>query len=225
MLQASVRATFNPVTARNQLARQLRDQIAERLKKLASVLEPDIKQIVLKAIVNSPEWRSLHGGELQGLLGLDAEAVQGLDALLDIWAGQISVVVRKAVLKSSGDINGGVSIKAIEANMAEIVNNSASAYVSLPSGSEVPFMALLLTKGNEALPDYDVLFSTFFADISRSAQGGGPSAIMVSKEGASFRLPPQWANGTTRNNFITRAIQSIRTQIEQTIQRRFREIM
>lgn len=184
--------------------RALRSSLNGTLNRAARKITVNLRRMLIRAIQDSPEYKSIHGGRLQAELGLTDPSK--LDEIIQIWANSIVVKVR-SVRFSRGKITGGFRISAIKQDWSDVLGHPASKQPT--KKGELPWLEWLLTFGDKVIVrDYDVTFAPKAARRGRTGK-----AIMVKGKGKRWRVPPTFS-GTTRRNFVTRSLESIRKPVE-----------
>ncbi len=181
------------------------------MKRSIGSVSSQIKNIVKQAIISSPEYRELLGGELQAELGVPETSAR-LDQITDIWLASLTIS-RKPVRISGASLTGGFSLFMIREDWSDVLGTSAAQYTTL-KGKVVPWLEWLLLAGDQTIiTDY-----TFSASIPRgfySRTGGG---VMLQAPQRRWHVPRKYS-GTALDNFVTRALSGVGQQIQEVMQK------
>jgi len=174
-------------------------------------IQSKLKPKIARAILDSPEIRSLSSGKLKKDFGL------AYDPSLDIAqsvAETCNVTLGTGI--STKSLRGTlIKVEVQPDSLSNLLLASFGSFVSETSGENVPWLSWLLTAGDSpVVMGYDVSYGNY----KRSRAGG---AIM--KKGGMFRVDPSYS-GVAGNNFISRALQSADTisQVESIITQVFK---
>lgn len=179
-----------------------------KMQKIARSLESDIKNLVKNAISNSPEYQSLISGKLKYNFGLPDSASR-LSEILSVWE-RITVDYTKPSIQGS-QISSNIKIYMIKADYSDVLNLSAS-YFTTEKGSELKWLEWLLLAGDKTIiRDYEIIYNS-----SPNSRTGG--AVMKKVVSGKWNVPPEFA-GVYGNNWITRVLDSIENDIDNTIQK------
>ncbi len=196
----------------NQIANLILDAMAGEintaLSKGAIKIERDIRNIVRTAITSQPEWDSLLNGQLRGEFGLpDSQA--RLTNILKIWSNSI-IVSPSLAKRSGGKLKGGLKIDMIQGDYSDVIN-TPEAYFVTEKGVTLNWLEWLLKFGDKAI----IKEYTIGVNPRRSRTG---TDVMIKQKGKRWFVPPQFA-GTINNNFVTRALDSIQSNIESIVEK------
>lgn len=183
----------------------IRNHINDGLSKIGQGPTQQIQEIIRKSISNQPEWDSLKNGKLKADFGIPDG--YNIDILLDIWSKEFEVKTTRCKV-SAGQITGGIGISLIE----ESYSASLSSYVAdiQSKGGTVFWLQWLLLAGNNVLvKDYSVVYNLNSINKQYSRSG---DALMKFKAGDTFKVDARFA-GTDDDNFITRALSNIETDL------------
>ena len=201
------------------MAAELEVKVKSLFAGALSAIKTSVREIVKREISNCPEMKSLNGGVLQFDIGLTRGQAS---AVAEGWANAVagSVNVKLRPISMGKTTTGGITVEIQPSDFSNRLrtelrpiwgdNMEATTYTA-----EVD--SLLLSWGDRILiGDYDIEYGSF-------GRSGG--ARMKKKKGASWgiskglsRVPPEFA-GTTKNNFLTRTLESssVQTQIKTAI--------
>lgn len=175
---------------------------------ISKTLENNLKTIVKNGIINSPEYQSIASGKLQYHFGLP-DSTARLQQILSIWE-RIKLVINKPKIKSSGII-GNIQLYMIAADYSDVLNLPASTFTT-EKGEDLAWLQWLLLSGDKTIiKEYDIVIGP----NPRSRTG---NAVMKKTVNGKWSVPPEFA-GTQNNNWITRVLDSISNDIDNTISR------
>lgn len=161
-----------------------------------------IKGLLESAIKNTPEYQSMLSGQLMGELGLVDPDLK-LNSIIDIWLDGVFIVF-DPIKKQGNKLTGGFTLYAVESNYDDVLS-SPYAVQETEKGQKLTWLDWMLTFG-----DSRFIINYGIRNNPRHSRTG--TVIMYPTTKRSWGVPPQFA-GTRDNNFITRAIDSIETDI------------
>lgn len=187
-------------TINKNIINAIKETLEDALKKSIVPIDIGIKNMVRAAIINSEEYRSLVSGRLRGEFGV-VDAQNSLSQILDIWVNSINVI-NKGIKATPKTISGGISIQIIQRNFDDVLNSSASSYIT-EKGVKIPWLQWLLLAGqNVVVRDYTVVTDLNSQEKAASRTGEG---LMVQTSVSFYRVPAIYA-GTIDDNMVTRAL-------------------
>lgn len=198
-----------------QVIQKIQQEINTTISKNLKHVKSELQLAVRGALLLSPEVQSLlSGGKLQAEFGLE-DGRDAITQIIDFWVSNI-VVKSSRVTTGRLSFNQGrkrvfrsnLSISMIKADYHDVISLPA-ANIFTDKGVTLPWLEWLLKFGDKYIVrDYEIKYNVSSNTNSRSG-----IAIMVPAPKRSWRVPPEFA-GTQNNNFVTRAIDSIDTKIE-----------
>ena len=210
-MRLSLKILENDATIQKHILNALKKGLESAMKRSIGSVSSQIKNIVKQAIISSPEYRELLGGELQAELGVPETSAR-LDQITDIWLASLTIS-RKPVRISGASLTGGFSLFMIREDWSDVLGTSAAQYTTL-KGKVVPWLEWLLLAGDQTIiTDY-----TFSASIPRgfySRTGGG---VMLQAPQRRWHVPRKYS-GTALDNFVTRALSGVGQQIQEVMQK------
>jgi hypothetical protein len=184
-------------------------QVDSFMTNVMKKIESDLPDLINEAIISQPEYNSLLNGTLKLELGIP-DPEQRIQELLSIWIKNIDISYQKPKIVSS-KIKSSISIKAIKADFSDVLGNDLAEVVDFNTGSVIPWLDWLLLEGSTTLvKDYEVSFGP----NPRSRTG---YAIMVDSN-SDWKVPSEYS-GTRSDNWITRAINSYKDNINKLLQK------
>lgn len=184
------------------------DKLNKTIDKAIPAIRLDIVTLLNQALKQEPEYQSLKSGQLRADLGIpDVSVVDDIVSKL----AETTNVTKKSIKATNSGLTGGLEVSAIESETISGLIADSSAFVNDETkGYSLPWLEWLLLRGNTVIvKDYSVKYGSYPG--SRSGD-----AIMIEAD-SSWRVPAEFA-GTAKNNWTTRAIQRIDTQITKVIQ-------
>lgn len=195
----------------SQISKLIMDELKIILDKTINMALPkistEIKILISEALRSQPEYSSLMTGTLKAELGIaDATSINSvIDSLIETLAVQ-----KNDIKVTNQGLSGGFSLTMMKSDDMNGVIYTDAASVKDASGYSLPWLEWLLLKGNEILvKNYEVSYVS--SPYSRSGM-----AIMIPSS-SSWRVPPQFA-GTEKDNWTTRAINSVEDSVYKIIQ-------
>lgn len=188
------------------ISRALLPEVADYLKNSINIIKRELPLIVNSAIINSPEYASILAGKLRYEFGLN-DASSKLSGLLNIWSTNVDITYNPPKISSNGRIKASFSASMIKIDFSDVLYSDYAYMVDTFRGYNLPWLEWLLLEGNRVLvPGYQVIFGP----NSRSRTGG---AIMRVSPVKSWKVPAEFS-GTRNDNWITRALDTIDSDIE-----------
>ena len=191
--------------------KQINDLIKSKLKPQARIvfgkvrgrITPKIRKLLTKAILAQPEVESLRSGVLAAEFGL-VDGGERIEQIVEWWA--LTVRVKMEVVDVAA---GRISIKILIEGVRydDGLAEPAAQFVT-ENGAILPWLEWLLRFGDKAIViGYDVSKNLTGAE-SRTGK-----LVMREGKGKTWGVPPEFA-GTERNNFVTRAIEDMKPELE-----------
>lgn len=203
---SNIRFGINIVESNDQIAakilKALKVELDKYLYKIFNKVKPQIISIVQNSITSSPEYSSLQSGDLKYEFGLP-DSDSRLQTILNFWTKINAEYTKVSVI---GDrLNGGFSLSMIQSDYSDVLNNSAAVFTT-EKGTDLHWLEWLLLFGSKTIiRDYEIEFG--YNPRSRTGQ-----AVMKGVKRGKWSVPYQFS-GTQNNNWITRAIDSVESDI------------
>jgi hypothetical protein len=186
----------------SKILRALRPELNKYLEKVFNKAKPRIVNSVVKAIKSEPEYQSLLSGNLKYEFGLP-DSDSRVSNILSFWQKITSDY--KSVTINGNKLVGGFTISMINSDYNDVINSSAATFTT-EKGTDLNWLEWLLLFGNKTIiRDYIVEFGP----NPRSRTG---RAVMKGVQKGKWSVPAEFA-GTKNNNWITRAIESADSEI------------
>tara|TARA_Y100000593_G_C4285840_1_gene325408 strand:- start:684 stop:1331 length:648 start_codon:yes stop_codon:yes gene_type:complete len=198
-------------------ANKFKEDVIKELKrkvKLAGVViaknsENAIRILLRTRLSASPTVQSLVGGELRGHFGLVDGDVR-ISNIIDLWCNALNVTFFPAMGKM-----GGIVVVLDESFIESVINMPVASFVT-EKGTHLEWLRWLLLEGSAPIVGEYVFKS---GTSGRTGQG-----VMVKKRGRSWSVPPQF-QGIEGNNFVTRALEGVETEVQAVIRREFIKVL
>lgn len=191
----------------NKMARDLN----RVLRRAAPRIRERLGEAVGDRIQDEPEARSLHGGSLQGELGVtnpDAAIHAAIAAITR--AMQVDVVPVKV---AGSRITGGLKIGVLRIDFAELQSVMDQAAFRSEGRYTIDWLRWLLTEGDVVIiGDYHFQGGDF--DRSRTGLG-----LMF--QGGTWRVPQEFS-GTINDNWFTRSLRGLEIPLSQIVNEELR---
>ena len=192
---------------RKKILNGLQIELNSRLIKNRDKIEQRIRKILYRSIKSQPEYKSLLGGQLQSELGV-VNTSSKLEELITEWLSGIKLTIHKIKIEAK-QLVGGVSLIISRDNYNNLLSHSAATYYT-EKGEEIEWLRWLLLEGDKTIiRQYQIGID--LGNYARTGLGN----IMI--RGGRWSVPSEFS-GTARNNFLTRALDSVDSQIGQAIQ-------
>lgn len=187
----------------NEVLKALLPEVSRFIDSGIAKVKSALPNIIRQAIINTPEYNSLLNGELKYEFGI-ANVDSKLSSLLTAWSTNIQYSYRSPSIKGSS-IKGSFSANCIKVDFSDVLYTDYAAVVDTIRGYSLPWLEWLLLDGNKTIvKNYEVVVGPF----SNSRTG---LAVMKPSRKA-WRVPSQFS-GTINDNWITRAIDTVESDI------------
>jgi len=199
-------AKFKIVESDRQIEKLINQSLAKEVNKslsfLSRVIKSRIDPILTLALLTSPEMSSVRGGVLKAEFGLTFDPTnQIVKAIVD----SINVEFTKVDEK----FNGGVKIVMQPDDFANLLGLPV-AEQPIEDGGSLPWLYWLLVVGDRIIiSEYGVAFGNF--------QNSRTGLALMKRAEAPYKVNSAFS-GTSDNNFITRSIGRVKSQIEREIE-------
>ena len=195
MAKANIKILESAAEIQEGVNKALAVEINKRLQKAAGSFKARIKPFIESALFSSPEISSLSGGTLAADFGLESDPSS---AIVRAVVDSMEVKVVKATAKNMG----GFELVMQPSNFANLLGLSVAQQPI--NGGSLPWLQWLLTAGDS------IIIRNF--GVERGPYGRTGKARM-SGDFAPFKVDGRYS-GTADNNFITRAVDKVKKQIE-----------
>jgi hypothetical protein len=192
---------------RSAILDSLSKKISAGLQKSVNPLTQSIKSIMIKALQSQPEYQSLISGQLRKEFGI--ANVNNVNVVIDNLVNTLVVQVSPLKIINTG-LSGGITIQMIPSDTFGGALSDPSANVTDDDkGYSLPWLQWLLLRGT------DIIVRNYEVKFGPNPNSRSGDAIMISS-GKNWRVPPEFV-GTQRNNWTTRAIESVEDELLNTI--------
>ncbi len=206
---ATIRLTESDLQIRKRIIKSLKTDLSNLLTKSAQNITIELRKIVKEAIEATKEYDSLNNKRLSWELGL-VDGKNRIDGIIKIWTDNINVRIQRPRARGAG-IFAGIDIKMIRTDYSDVLASNEAVFTT-EKGTDLEWLRWLLTEGSGNI----VLgYRVRVAPHRRSRTG---QAIMIEDDRRNWRIPPEFS-GTPRNNFLTRALNSVKKDMEDAIQK------
>lgn len=199
------------VTTERDIATKINDTIRNHIQKIFLTINTfDIKKKIGKtishAILNSQEVKSLHGGQLQGELGVVSPKVtDAVNLIIDSLISTMVVTMNPLRGTVAQRLKGSITLEVLPKTLITHLANTKEGAFLTKKGVHIPWLKWLLTLGDK------IILRQFDVDFGNTVNSRTGLAVMKSSK-RGWRVPPQYS-GTITNNFISRAIDDSSTEI------------
>lgn len=177
-------------------------------KKSVDPIRNRIAKLLENAIKGEPEYGSLINGDLKFEFGIpNPEFV--VNDIIKMWVNNFIVKIDDLKAKNT-KIVGNIEINMIKSDFSDVLKSPSAIVYDIKSDVHLPWLQWLLIDGSK------ILVRKHAVKIAPSKYSRTGMAVMVESD-TNWRVPAQYA-GTISNNWITRAISSIESQINKIIQ-------
>jgi hypothetical protein len=186
----------------------LLSDVQKYMSKVSKKLEPEIKSIVKEGFMSSSEYRSLLSGALKYEFGISDSAGK-VSQILQVW-DSATVSVKPAKIRGS-QIYANLQISMINSSYNDVLALQAAS-VQTKKGQSLPWLEWLLLLGDKTIiKDYEI----FVGSNPRSRTGG---AVMKKVVGGKWKVPSEFS-GSSKNNWVTRVLDSVSTKIDNALKK------
>ena len=185
-------------------------EIAQHVKRQAPVIQTRItegvKRVVREALVSTREYQSIAQGQLKAELGIPNSGSR-IMAIINTWVNNISVTVKAGTAPFLL-----IDIGMIKDDYGDVLSlpQAQYTYKSQRTQGDIPWLRWLLLEG-----DRRIINKYEFSRNPRGSRTG--MGIMKKKTRGFWQVPPEFS-GTSVNNFATRALGKIETEIDKIVE-------
>lgn len=187
----------------NEILKLLLPMVSSFFKIVFEKSKNELIILLQQAIILSPEYGSIRSGILKAHFGLP-NSEQVLDSIVNFYK-KIDIRYDTPTI-SNNTIKGKFILNMVDNSFGDILSENFSSFVT-EKGSELNWLEWLLLFGDKAIiKDYNISLGAY--PNSRTGL-----AVMKGQTGGKWKVPSSFA-GYKNNNWITRAIDSIDSKIE-----------
>jgi len=198
-------------TIQENILQALLPDVVDFMDKIIQRIQSEFPLIIRQAIIDTPEYSSILNGQLKYEFGLP-DSSSKLSGLLDIWSTNLNYAYKKPNI-SNGRIVSSFSVSALRIDFSDVLYTDYATMYDTLRGYRLPWLEWLVLEGNRTIIDnHEIVFGP-----SRYSRTG--NAIMK-KSPQSWSVPSEFA-GDISNNWITRALENIQPEIQNTLDRIF----
>lgn len=212
---------------RNEITKELYSIFANVFTGVGHKIKHKAEKQLVKQLMLAPEYNSLLGmgnSSLKGHFGITDTSK--IPVIVDLIAKMIQVRETKP-RKKKNEINIGLTLSLEVVDIVKEIEEMGLGIEVTWDRKELKWLEWLLLSGNKVIiQQYDVMFSSNrFKGISKKT--GQPwsrtgEAIMVKRFGGRWRVPPLY-QGTSTNNWITRAIDKMEAGMTDIIEEEYKK--
>lgn len=178
-------------------------QVDTYFKGVFTKVSSQIQDLIVNSIKSAPEYEALLSGRLKAEFGLP-DSDSRVSSILQFWRN-IVVEYRPVKVKNNINLSANFTINMIKSDFSDAISLGAATFTT-EKGSELNWLEWLLLFGNKTIiKDYEVVLGP----NPRSRTG---LAVMRGVISGKWSVPSEFA-GTINNNWITRSIDSVDSQI------------
>ena len=181
------------------------------MQNATSLVKKELPQIIMGAILASPEYSSIVGGKLRFDFGL-VDGSSKIDGLLQIWTNNIMIIYDTPKINGNA-ITSKFSISMIKADYSDVLGSDYAQMIDSERGYSLPWLQWLLLDGTKILVDNHQVV------IGPNPRSRTSMAIM--RPGSGWSVPNEFA-GTQSDNWLTKAIDSSSDSINNLLKRAFK---
>lgn len=177
-----------------------------------SIIKSELSNIIYNSIRNTPEYDSILSGKLKYEFGIP-NPDEKLAGLLEIWSKNIEYqYIKPSIIGSK--ISAFFSANMIRIDFSDVLYTEYAMVVDGARGYSLPWLEWLLLEGNKTIIEQSIVV---YGSSPFSRSGG---ALMKPSK-SSWRVPSEFS-GTSRDNWITRAIDQSQSSIESLFRKAFK---
>lgn len=216
MMEFSLKILESNKEIQNRIAKALLPAVSKYMNSIMILLKKELPVVLYSAIVNSPEYPEILRGRLRYEFGIPSPA-RKLSGLLEIWTENVNVMYTQPTIASStGNISAKLNVGLVKADYSDVLGTNYAEVYDVVNGYTLPWLKWLLLDGSVPI------IKDHFVVIGPNRRSRTGMAVMRQDTNKSWSVPKQYA-GTQRDNWITRAIFSSRTEIQQVLEKALRD--
>ena len=197
-----------------QISRLIIKEIAKKLtiviKRVSQPILNKAQQLYIEQVKKSPEFRSIISGQLKYELGIP-DGDNRLNRILEASSRTIKIKTSPVVASLSG-VTAKMTIYGVPTDYADILSLT-EASVHTPK-TTLSWLKWLLTLGDK------IIVRDYFFKLEKTHKSRTGIGVMKAAPGSGWRVPPQFS-GTPNNNFITRSIDNVLSELETYVRSEF----
>lgn len=196
----------------NQILKIILQEMSKSWGNATRNITNNLPDVVVDGIKNQPEYLALNTGLLRSEFGL-TNSTSKVNDIINIWANNIVLENEPPKIRGS-QIVAYYSISMIRSDYTDVLSSPSSR--QLIEGGNIPWLNWLLLRGGDILvPKYEVKYGP-----DPNSRTG--NAVMI--EGGNYRVDPKYA-GVESNNWVTRAVGSVNSNIQKLIETSLRSTL
>ena len=210
-MEFSLRLLESDSQISQEILKALSPQITTYLDSGIKIIKSELPNIIRQSIVSTPEYQSIASGQLKYEFGIP-DSEQKLAGLLDIWSTNIEYMYNRPKLTGS-TIKASFTANMIRVDFADVLYTDYALVIDGLRGYTLPWLKWLLLEGNKTIvKNYEV-------SIQANKNSRTGNAIMKQSRG-SWKVPSAFS-GTVSDNWITRAIDGVQSDVDLLLNKAF----
>lgn len=202
-IQGSLKIVETQSQINKALLSALLPQVETYFKNSFNKVSNQIRDLIINSIKSAPEYSELISGRLKAEFGLP-DSDSRVSSILEFWKN-IQVKYEPVKIRNNTKLSGNFTISMIKSDYSDVISLGAATFVT-EKGSELNWLEWLLLFGNKTIiKDYEV-------ELGPNPRSRTGLAIMRGVISGKWSVPSEFA-GTVNNNWITRSIDSVDSQI------------
>ena len=202
----------NNSTIAQDILKALLPEIKNYMINSINIVKNQLPSLINNAIINTTEYNSLLNGQLKYEFGIPDSSTK-LAGLLDIWSTNIAYEYKIPTIQNSR-IKSSFSAKMIRIDFADVLYSDYALVIDSVRGYSLPWLEWLLLEGNKTI------ISNYEVQLGANKFSRTGNAIMKGSR-KSWKVPSEFS-GTSRDNWITRAIDGAVKDIENLLNKAFK---
>lgn len=180
----------------------LAKQLNERLKRAKTKFRKEVRKLIKRIILNTPEAESLYDGRLAHEFGFyPGDGVTAVIAITNKIAQNSRISFTK-IRRSGKQLVGRIKIGAVISDFSDVLSlgEGISFYHTEEHNDKIDWLRWLLLEGDKVInAEYGIVFGK-----SKTSRSGNALMIRLGKLRRTFRVSPVFS-GTKEDNWLTRA--------------------
>jgi hypothetical protein len=203
-------------TADAKIKAEIKKVLWKAAVKSRSIIEAKTKNLLKKAITNTPEYQSVVGGALKFEFGIPEGHVK-FNEIISEWIDSVEAVVRP--VKSSPNML--MRVRGVQSNYSDVLALDGATQEPTNTrgihGPPLEWLRWLLLEGS----NFVVMDAQLGGDRKGHSRTQGPHIMLPDPKRNKLYKVPERYQGVKKDNFITRAIDNVKPEIEELIEIEF----
>lgn len=218
-MKSSLKLTTTQSDFNKMVLQALKEQLVGKLDGVRNNFVDIARKLIESAIKSSPTYKSIIGGILLYQLGLE-HPIQKTQAIIDKWIDSIECRITKRLSMSSDGLSFEMQLNAIDATFTDVLELEESKQISnnfKGDSTILPWLQWMLIEGDR------IIIADFEVKYIQSGFSRTQEALMIKTNSVGWKVPSHHS-GTQRNNFVTRAIEGLQEQFENSLLNEFQKV-